>query len=155
STEADLGSTINFTIPGASISTTSNYKVLIGKPSGPIPLPSTDVVYPATGWDPIPAVSVGAGIRLTLVPVQYGADGSNRTLDTNPDVLQKYGDGFRAMYPIPDIAITVRDPFPWAQPIDPSGGGWGELLDAITGLRASDNADPDMYYFAVFQPADT
>jgi len=154
SDEKDLKTTINIPIPGSAITTFSNYKILLGKPSGKIPGPSTDVLYPTSDWDTLPAHTSGP-LKLVLVPVQYGGDGSNRVPDLSTDIQKQYADGFRALYPITDISLSVHAPVPWAQPLSPDGTGWPELLDAITMLRQTDSADFDVYYFAVFKPANS
>lgn len=152
SSEADMNSTINIKIPGASLGVGANFKVILGKPSGPIPLPATALTYPAEGWAPLGAVTTNGGLKLQIVPVQYGADGSNRSLDVTDEIKQKYADGFMAMYPVPNVEVSVHDPVPYQQQIFNDGTGWEELLSYMTDLRAQEGTPADVYWFSVFQP---
>ncbi|HEX4516901.1 MAG TPA: M66 family metalloprotease, partial [Polyangiaceae bacterium] len=50
------------------------------------------------------------------------------------------------------VEITVHDPWPWNQSINASGAGMNTLLQAVGQLRGQDQADPDLYYYAAFDP---
>lgn len=154
SAEGDLGSTLNFNVPGAAIVSGVTYRVDLVQPTstGPNPAAST----PAGGsFDPLGAVSDGPGLKLVIVPVQYGADGSNRLPDTSPTQLQAYRDDFMAHYPIDSIDLTVGAPFPWTEAATADGTGWNDLLTAMADYRQAQGAPDDTYYFAAFEPGDT
>jgi hypothetical protein len=90
---------------------------------------------------------------VTLVPIAYGGDGSNRLPDTSPGQLGAYEAGLRAQYPVPKVELDVRPAVTWNGDVSPGGSGWDGLLDAIANLRADDNPPADVYYYGVFAPA--
>src|SRR6185436_14312363 len=99
SSEGALDSTINFDVPGASIVAGVTYRVELTQATyrGDNPAASTPA---AGGFDPLGAASDGEGLKLVVVPVQYGADGSNRGPDTSAAAIQAYKDAFMGTYPI-------------------------------------------------------
>jgi hypothetical protein len=152
STDDKLASTINLKIPGEVITKDFQYHVEIGRlgESGS----DAALAYPAKGFEAVPTESVGESLKITLVPIQYDADGSGRLPDTSPEQLKTYEDAFRAMYPVPKVEITVREPMPWKQDVSPNGFGWSQLLDRLASTRESDNAPSDVYYYGIVDPAD-
>ena len=56
------------------------------------------------------------------------------------------------MYPAAQVEITVHDPWPWSGSIDGAGNGMQTILQALGQLRGQDQADPDVYYYAAFDP---
>ena len=66
---------------------------------------------------------VGEQIRLVLVPVLYGADGSNRAPDTSSSQIERYRNTLFARYPAPEVEITVREPITWQYGVYASGSG--------------------------------
>ncbi len=156
STDGKLDSTLNFDIPGAKVSAAAGYKVILGKSSGEMPRGPLAKPYPEKGFEPMPAEYIGATLKIVLVPVAYGADGSDRLPDLSEEQIQMYTDAFHAMYPAPTVEISVRaEPVPWKFAIGPGGNGWGELLDHIGMIRQKDGVAPDVYYYAPFQPTKT
>lgn len=152
-TDNKLGTTFNFTIPAAAIQPGFAFKVQLLQEFDPDHPPSPFAHYPTEGFAPTNAQSVGAGIKLVLVPVRYGADGSNRLPDTSPQMIQGYKDLFQAMYPTPNVDVTVRDPVSWNQTVGAGGNGWDDLLSYIGQVRSQDNAPFDAYYYGIFNPA--
>ena len=151
SSEAQLGSTINFNVPGASIVPGVTYRVELTEQSSKAPFPAAS--YPqGGGFDPLGSCSDGAQLKVVVVPVQYQADGSNRLPDTSASQLQHYKDAFFATYPIDSINLTVHAPFPWPSVIGPDGTGWSELLSAIADYRQQQGTPPDVYFFGAFVP---
>jgi len=151
SAEAQLGSTINFQVPGASIVPGVTYRVELTEASskGPNPAAST----PAGGaYAPLGSVSDGAQLKVVVLPVQYQADGSSRLPDTSAAQIQHYKDAFFGTYPIESIDLTIGAPFPWASAVAADGTGWSELLSAVADYRQQQGAAPDVYYFGAFVP---
>lgn len=151
--DGSIGSTLNFKIPGASVPPGFSYRVELLQPTEQSKGPNANAHYPADGFAKTNAASVGKSLRITIVPIQYGADGSNRLPDTSPGMLQGYKNLFMAMYPTPDVEITVRAPAPYNGQVDANGNGWDQLLGYLGQLRADDNAPFDMYYYGAFSPA--
>src|SRR5262249_39916595 len=89
SNDDDLNSTFNIDIPGASITNTFQYSVLVGQESSASG-GNAGAVYPASGFQAVGAQTSGSGLRVQLIPVQYAADGSNRLPDTSQPQLDLY-----------------------------------------------------------------
>ena len=151
--DGSIGSTINFDVPAALIVPGMTYRVDLLQPPAHSMGNNPGASYPATGSSPIPAQSTGKSLKIKLIPVTYGADGSNRKPDTSAGQLQAYKDEFFKMYPVADVEILIHPAFAWNNSVDPNGNGWGELLGAIGDLRQSDNAPSDVYYFGIFSPS--
>jgi hypothetical protein len=149
----NLNSTLNFKIPGASIQPGFSYRVDLLQPSADSKGPNPGAHYPSDGFAKTNAASNGPGIKIKLVPIQYGADGSNRVPDTSPQMVQGYKNLFMAMYPTASVDISVRQPAPYDGAVDANGNGWEELLTHLGDVRAGDNAPNDVYYYGAFAPA--
>jgi hypothetical protein len=153
SSEASLASTINFDVPGASIVTGVTYRVDLLQPSSHSSGMNANASSPASGFAPLGAVSDGAQLKVVVIPVQYGGDGSNRLPDTSASMIQGYKDAFMSHYPIDSVDLTVGTPFAWNTAIDANGTGWSELLDALAMHRQSVGTAADTYWFGAFEPA--
>jgi hypothetical protein len=153
-TDDSLGTTLNFQVPGAAITAGEDFRVellQLDKGSGD----HAAARFPASGTAPLGAKSSGAGLSIVLVPLAYGADGSNRVPDTSAAQVQAYRDMMFAIYPTPQIEITVHAPVAWGKAVSPDGTGWGELLDGMAGLRQQENPANDAYYYGIFNPSDS
>jgi hypothetical protein len=151
--EEDLGSTLNFQIPGASIAPGFSYRIELLQPIFDSKGDNPSSRYPAEGFASTNSISVGQTLKIVLVPVEYGADGSNRLPDLSEPVLQGYKDLFYAMYPAPQLDLTVREPVQFNQEVDAFGYGWQELLGYIGQVRQQDGAAFETYYYGIFSPA--
>ena len=155
SQDGTLNSTINFDVPPGALTVGGGYRVeliqsreLSSGANASATYPTTPDAFESTG------AQTSATLKITLVPVQYNADGSGRLPDTSAAQLQRYEDLFYAMYPITDIDLTVRSQaLSWNSTISSNGNGWSSLLDAIADLRNSDGASFDTYYYGIFEPA--
>ena len=152
SVEGVLESTINFEVPAAAMVPGMKYRVDLFQPPLHAKGNNPGASYPATGSSPIPAEATGKSLKIKLVPVSYGGDGSNRKPDTSAAQLQAYKDQFFKLYPVAEVEILLHAPFGWNNDVAPNGNGWGELLDAIATLRQNDKAPADVYYFGIFSP---
>jgi predicted small secreted protein len=153
STDGSLNTTFNFDVPAASMAPGLQFRVELQQPPAHSSGMNTGATYPAMGSAPLNVQSTGKSLRIKIVPIKYGGDGSGRLPDTSPTQIQAYKDEFYKIYPIAAADITVRAAFPWNSSVDPNGNGWGELLDAIGNLRQQDGASPDLYYFGAFSPS--
>ena len=157
STDNDLDSTINVAIPGAFLQTASSFVAVLNADGGTAPsgaeLPAR---YPLDGsLTDLNARPGGEKLRVMIVPIQYGADGSNRVADVSDDQIERYRQEFWKLYPAAVVEITTHDPFPWNGAITgPQGQGINTLLDALGKLRGQDNPDSDVYYYGAFMAAD-
>ncbi len=152
SAPGNLSSTANVFVPGAAM-TAYTFRVELLHPAADSSGQSVSSVYPIEGQAALPAMDAGQQLKLVLVPVAYGADGSDRLPDTSEVQMQLYNDYFKKLYPIPNVHITVAGATFWSQTVSPNGAGWSELLSAMTSLRQQSGAAPDDYYYAIFNPA--
>lgn len=154
SQEFDLGSTINIPIPGLALERGSSVTVVLNDTKGdPADTPSSNARWPQDGsLSDLDVRDGGDKVRVMIVPVQYDADGSHRLPDTSDAQIEAYRQRFYQLYPTASVEITVRDPWPWNQPINGSGSGMATILQALGPLRSSDQPDPDVYYYAAFAP---
>ena len=148
-----LGSTLNFQIPGASIAPGFAYRVEILQTQIESKGPNPAAHYPAEAFASTNTVNVGQTLKIVLVPFKYGADGSNRLPDISEAMIQGYKDWFYAMYPVPELDLTVREPVQYNQDVSPNGYGWQELLGYTSQIRQQDGAAFDVYYYGIFSPA--
>ena len=152
SSQADFASTVNFQVPAADMVQGMGYRVeMIEDETTSQGLnPASHV--PATGLQSV-TVKPSGRVKIKLIPVQYGADGSNRLPDTSAAQVQAYKDLFFAMYPATEIDISVGAAFPWSQSIDAGGNGWDNLLSSLSDFRNGAQADFDEFYYGIFDPA--
>ncbi len=151
----NLGSTINFDVPGAYLTVGSSYRVELVQARELTTGANVAATYPTTAgaFEATEARQAGTLI-VTLVPVRYNADGSGRLPDTSPAQLARYEELFYAMYPVADVDIVVRSqPLAWGSTVSSNGNGWSALLDAVAELRNNDNAPFNNYYYGILAPA--
>jgi hypothetical protein len=94
-------------------------------------------------------------LRVKFVPVKYDGDGSGRLPDMSAAAVENYKNTLYKLYPTSKVEVLVRDELRWPLQVLPDGEGWDTLLDAIIETRSDDNAADDVYYIAVFAPAET
>jgi len=157
STEDVLDSTINVSIPGAFLQTATSFVAVLSADGGAAPTSAEQPArYPLDGsLTDLNARPGGEKLRVMIVPVQYGADGSNRVADVTDEQLERYRQTFYKLYPAGVVEISTHDPFPFNGSIAGTGQGINTLLDAIGKLRGQDNPDSDVYYYGAFMPAAT
>lgn len=151
--DGQLGSTLNFQLQGADIPPGFAYRIALARKTTALPVTNPGARYPVEGFATTDAQSNGGTLRIQLVPIQYGADGSNRLPDLSASQLAAYHDLFYAMYPAPEVEITVRDAVAWNQTVAANGAGWEDLLSYIGEVRANDQAPFDTYYYGIFSPS--
>jgi hypothetical protein len=155
SMDADLGSTFAFEISGEELPSDQAMSVSLHELGDAMFEGDTSwSTWPSTGSYAATFTPVGP-LRITLVPIQYEADGSGRLPDVSEPQLQLYEDLLLGMYPVPSVEITVADPFPWGGAIEANGQGWQQLLSAIVGLRSALSLGNDEYIYGLFNAADT
>lgn len=151
SNDADYGSTINFDVPAGYMKAGQSWKVEL--------LESTDT---ATGnpsaLTPEKSLAVEAthAVKVTIIPVMYQADGSNRMPDTSQSQLDRYQAYFMTLYPASSVTVSVGNTLQWGQSIGAGGDGWDSLLNELSDVRASSGgAAFDEYYYGVFEPSNS
>lgn len=155
STHEDLGSTFAFEIPAEDIPSDQAMSVSlheIGDAS--FEGDSSRSTWPSDGTYAAAFTPIGP-LRITVVPIQYDADGSGRLPDVSDAQIELYEELLLGMYPVPSVELTVADPFPWGSAVGASGQGWQQLLSAMVGLRGSLGLGNDEYIYGLFSAADT
>src|SRR5205814_2908848 len=94
-------------------------------------------------------------LRLKIVPIRFGADGSDRLPDTSSDQLARIRERLLAMYPVESVELSVREPVRTKLAVTGAPETWDSLLDSMRDLRAADSPDADVYYFGLIAPAET
>lgn len=156
SVEGDLGTTINFALPpelvGADGNVGFNYRVSVLEAGD-----SDNVAahHPAAGFEAHAFEGAHNTLRVVVAPFAYNADGSGRLPDTSPERLEQLRARFLQLYPVSNVEVTVREPTQWNGTILPNGQGWQEVGLEVYGYRAQDGAADDVYYYGMFNPANT
>jgi hypothetical protein len=154
SSDDDLGSTLGFSVDGALLRADSTVSVDLLEPASCRNKPE-QARLPRQGAIALQARQTGV-LKVVLVPVRYDADGSGRVPDTSAVQLDRLRAAMLALYPVARVDISVREVV--GSSIDLAGsssGGWSQFLDSLRGLRASDKAADDTYYYGLVQPAVT
>jgi hypothetical protein len=154
SDDADITTTIQIPIPGVVLEPGSSVTVVLNDTEGDSPdVATSDARWPQDGSLADLGVRDGGDhLRVMIVPVEYEADGSHRLPDTSDDQIEAYRERFYNLYPTADVEITVHDPWPYAGVVSGiNSTSYGALLTALQKLRASDQPDPDVYYYGAFE----
>ncbi|MBX3248003.1 MAG: hypothetical protein KF901_12555 [Myxococcales bacterium] len=97
----------------------------------------------------------GGRLELVVVPVEHTAEGVRRVPVTDAAALDALAAELRALWPVGEVAIRVRAPMTWTEPLPRTNpGAWSALLDAVTALRTSDG-QPGEYYLALVNPGES
>lgn len=149
SNAADLSSSINFQVPGSLITKSAKYSVaLFELDQSQHPGTVEGSRYPADGDTLLGASEVNGAFKVTLVPVTI----NGYTPDTSPGRIEAYREQLKAMFPVADIELNVRETVGYGGNVTASSG-WGNLLDTVQALRQDDNPAPNTYYYGLLTPA--
>jgi Peptidase M66 len=149
--EEDLGSTLNFAVPGPRLVPGASLDLALLAPEDgrQEENPSARFTIPA-----LPIEAPPATLRVMLVPIAYGADGSGRVpsiLDTQIQRLQKR---LLSLYPVAEVVVSRHAGYESNIRVMPDDrDSWSELLAELQSLRVRDKAADDLYYYGVFAPA--
>jgi len=149
STDAALDSTLDFDVPADQMDQTVSYAVELTAPAA-----CTAVRFPAEKMATLSARQVGT-LKIKLVPIRFGADGSDRLPDTSDAQLARMRERLLAMYPVETVELSLHAPVRSKIAVTGAGETWETLLDSIRDLRASEDPDSDVYYFGLIAPADS
>ena len=119
------------------------------------PEPS-DARFPRRGGSLALGAVGNGGLELVVVPVRYGADGSDREPTLGPAEVQAIEDHFLAMFPLApgQLRLSVREVYATDTVVRRDGTGFGTLLDEVRRLRSDDSVPPETYYYGAISPAD-
>jgi hypothetical protein len=158
STEESLESSLNFTVPGDLISSSSRFLIKLLEAVPGAEGPETEGVnsWPEDNEDgfALPVSERADTLRLYIIPVQYDADGSGRLPDLTDEQIEIYRSLMWAVYPTSSVEIEIGDPFPWSSVVSANGSGWDGLLNAVGEARSDLGVAQDQYIYGLFNPSD-
>jgi hypothetical protein len=153
SSDADPESTFAFAIDGAKIAADTQISVsLVETECDAAPGRAVDARVPTTGSRSLGATVIGK-LKVVLIPIEVGG----RLPKTDLAEQTRIRDALLAYYPVADVELSVRSKaVRWSGGV---GGGdssaWSNLLNQVLRERNADNADSDVYYYGLMQPAAT
>jgi hypothetical protein len=156
STDAELASTLNFDIPGESVTEDLRYAVALREVG---PATATGSVDPGARWPAAEGELIELGprsagpLRVMLIPYRYMADGSQRLPAMDDAEIAEYGDFLRVYYPASQIEIEIHEPVDYTRAVGPQTG-WNEWLDFHCALRAEEDPDPKVLYYGTIAPTE-
>ena len=158
STDANKASTINFEVPGQHLRPGLRWRASLHEEAGAAVVATGSEArsfFPERGNVASKVLRVGDRLRLTIVPMRYTFDASNRMADTSPAALERIRVLLATLYPAPVVEVTLRAPIDIPREVRGNSTGWSDTLDALQSLRAADGAAPNVYYYGLFQPTAT
>ncbi len=155
STEADLASSANFSVPGEVITpdaalTVSVVEALASRPGNAEPRGAR---FPAAGAAPLLAVENGGVVEIWFVPLLYAPDGSSRAPDTSAAQIELLRSSLERQYPVSDVLVDVLPPVALAAPMAADGAGWSDALYQVSDLRDALAVPDDVYLYGLVEPA--
>ncbi len=153
SRDDDLRTTVNFEIDGADIGDVLDWSVELTQAVEGDDNPAAR--FPESGSVEVDVEGDVNVLRIVIAPFEYNFDGSGRLPDTSPEQVERIRDTFLKLYPVSDVELSVREPYPWSQEIRPDGEGWVGPGIALLGFRNTDGASDDVYYYGMFNPRET
>ena len=148
STDADMASSFNFTVPAAALGAdTTLSAAVVEEKCNPKRKDNPSARFPKTGTQALGATSYGT-LRVVLVPVRIGT----LTADTSAAQLENVRSALAAYYPVAKVEVSVAPVLTWTYSVSANGDGWSELLNEIRKQRQRDAVDKDVYYFGLVMP---
>lgn len=160
STDTDVDSTFNFLLTGKDLTVDTELLVELreanketkGAASGSLRT-AFDSRTDLTGGLPI---EEGEDITILVFPLRYNADGSGRLPDTSAFTMNALAQRVEAMYPVRSATVEVAAANDWSGQILANGQGFSDVLYALSNTRdAAKDEDPNTYYYALFNPANS
>lgn len=151
----DLDSTLHWVLDADVVRPDSAYRIeLLDNRGGAGPTGHRDH-WPEDGDDIINATSSSGTLKVVVVPIQWNVDASGRVPDTSEDQVALFEALLARVFPTSEVSVEVGPVLPWSNPVNNSGDGWGDLLNAVLELRNSSNIDVDEYWYGLFMPEPT
>jgi hypothetical protein len=88
-------------------------------------------------------------VRLMVVPIQYNFGGCQTEFDISEENMADYIDHMFQQNGIEEIEVEYHD-YVLIDDLDLGGNGFFQLLNRMSQLRASENPDPNVYYYGLF-----
>jgi hypothetical protein len=146
SSDGTLGSTFNFTIPAAEMTTGMQFSVDLEEASGSSKGTASGARWPTSGTSAMNAESTDGPLQIVVVPTVM----SGHAPDTSAARIQAVHDTLMSMYPASDIEITVHASvnYPYGS-VSANGSGWSQALEWVSTLRGSNSRQ---FYYAMIAP---
>ncbi len=144
----DLSSSYNWTIPGTHVQPGLEIVATVDPQDEAIEADETNNRHPEDGSRKGFTVASIDPLPLTLVPIRQSVNGA--TGDVDAGNTETFVTTARAMYPFPDVDVTVRKVYTTDAPVlqsDNGNGAWSTVLQEVQLLRQTDAAET--YYFGV------
>lgn len=155
SSDGAPSSMFTFQVDAARVRSNSRWSVRVLDPSGA----ATATGSPASARAPRDGTSASlavtnapGAVRITLVPVRWTRDGSNRLPDTSPEQLQRMRSLLVALYPITAVDFTVHMPIDFGSTTLTGNVNFGSLNGVLETLRDREMPGDDVYYYALVAP---
>lgn len=151
STDADLSSSFNFTVPASALAAdTTLSAAVVEEKCDPAREDNPSARFPSTGSQALKATAYG-NLRVVLVPVRTGTF----VADTSAAQIEGVRSALAAVYPVAKVEVSVAPVLTWTYAVNANGEGWSELLNEIRKQRQRDGVEKDVYYFGLVTPKGT
>lgn len=88
-------------------------------------------------------------MRIMIVPIEYDFGGCQTQFDTSDENLSDYIDHMFQQNAVENIDVEIHD-YVRVDHLDLTGNGFFQLLGEMAQLRASEQPDPNVYYYGLF-----
>ncbi len=144
----DLATSYNWTIPGIHVQPGLEIVATVDPEAAVVEADETNNTFPDDGSRRSFTVASIDPLPLTLVPIRQSVNGE--TGDVDGGNVETFVTTARALYPFPDVDVSVRPVYTTDAPVLQSGdgnGAWSTILQEVQLLRQTDGVDA--YYFGV------
>ncbi|MBA3548719.1 MAG: hypothetical protein H0T76_19710 [Nannocystis sp.] len=118
-----------------------------------LPEPAEPASLPFTGTAFVGVESGNAEMRVVLVPVDYSFGSCKKVVDGEAH-KEAFEDGLFQQNAVKNVEFTIRAPYKVAFDMT-SFNGLSKLVSEISQLRTADGADPNVYYYGLFDNCGT
>lgn len=153
SSDADPESTFSFRVDGDEIEADTQFTVSLHETTcDAMAGNAADVRLPTSGSRSLGAEVIGK-LKVVVVPIEMGG----RVPKTDPSEQTKIREAVLAYYPVAEVELSVRaSVLKWNNGLTANdGSAWSNVLNQVMRVRAADNAEDDVYYYGLMQPAAT
>ncbi len=147
SSQSNLGSTFNFTIPAAQMTGSTKFAVRLEEASGSTKGTVNGATYPASGTASMSAESTHGAFKVIVVPVVMNGYTPQVPKSTLVNTLM-------SVYPASAINMTVHAAvnYPYGS-VSANGTGWDQALQWAMGLRNQLGVDSKTFIYGALAPA--
>jgi hypothetical protein len=142
SSEGDIQSTFQITVPADQLQADSRYHVELVECGTPPTGNATTPRFPATAETALGARRTGP-LKVRVIPIRSNM----RVPDTSEAGLAPYKALLDAMYPTTAVELSVGDEISASYPVD-----WNGTLDQVRSKRQTDRPAADIYYYGLIAP---